>query len=147
MLVEVTRCTTIQQYPTQCEYWTPRPRLQNFRTTFRRSRKPETVYIPDTTTPGHQNTTIANQAYTFNGTTPNASVSYAPETFNMGAPFSTYQQVLYNQQQNHSYTQKQQYRNIHLWINKTTRHHSQTKQHSLRNYNSCYKHTKTQLTK
>ena len=29
----------------------------------------------------------------------------------MGAPFSTYQQVPYNKQQNQSYTQNQQYRN------------------------------------
>ena len=28
---------------------------------------------------------VANQAYTFNGTTPNANVSYTPGTFNMGA--------------------------------------------------------------
>ena len=60
--------------------------------------------IPDTRTP------VANQAYTFNGTTPNANVSYAPGTFNMGAPFNTYQ-VPYNQQQNQSYAQNQQYHN------------------------------------
>ena len=42
---------------------------------------------------------VANQAYTFNGTTPNANVSYAPGTFNMGAPFNMYL-VPYNQQQN-----------------------------------------------
>ena len=29
----------------------------------------------------------------------------------MGAPFSTYQQVLYNPQQNQAYTKNQQYRN------------------------------------
>ena len=52
--------------------------------------------------PRHQNTTVANQAYTFNGTTPNANVSYAPGTFNMGTPFNTYQ-VPYNQQQNQAY--------------------------------------------
>ena len=62
----------------------------------------------------HQNTTVANQAYTFNGTTPNISVSYSPGTFNMGAPFSTYQQVPYNQQQNQAYTQNQQYCNNSL---------------------------------
>ena len=50
---------------------------------------------------------VANQAYTFNGTTPNANVSYAPGTFNMGAPFNMYQ-VPYNQQQN---SQNQQYHN------------------------------------
>ena len=51
---------------------------------------------------------VANQAYTFNGTTPNANVSYAPGTFNMGTPFNMYQ-VPYNQQQNQSYIQNQQY--------------------------------------
>ena len=56
----------------------------------------------DTVTPRHQNTTVANQAYTFNGTTPNANLSYAPGTFNMGVPFNTYQ-VPYNQLQNQSY--------------------------------------------
>ena len=53
---------------------------------------------------------VANQAYTFNGTTPNANMSYAPGTFNMGAPFNMYQ-VPYNQQQNQSYAQNQQYHN------------------------------------
>ena len=53
---------------------------------------------------------MANQAYTFNGTTPNANVSYAPGTFNMGASFNMYQ-VPYSQQQNQSYTQNQQYHN------------------------------------
>ena len=47
----------------------------------------------------------------YNSTTPHASVSYAPGTFNMGAPFSTYQPVLYNHQQNQLYTQNQQYHN------------------------------------
>ena len=37
-------------------------------------------------------------------------MSYAPGTFNMGAPFNTYQ-VPYNQQQNQSYPQNQQYHN------------------------------------
>ena len=53
---------------------------------------------------------VANQAYTFNGNTPNANVSYAPGTFNIGVPFNTYQ-VPYNQQQNPSYSQNQQYHN------------------------------------
>ena len=53
---------------------------------------------------------VANQAYTFNGTTPNAKVSYAPGTFNMGAPFNTYQ-IPYNYQQNQNYAQNQQYHN------------------------------------
>ena len=64
----------------------------------------------DTNTPRHQNTMVANQAYTFNGTTPNANVNYAPGTFNMGTPLNTYQ-APYNQQQNQSYTQNQQYHN------------------------------------
>ena len=53
---------------------------------------------------------VANQAYTFNGTTPNANVSYTPGTFNMGTPFNTYQ-VPHNQKQNQNYSQKQQYHN------------------------------------
>ena len=54
--------------------------------------------------------TVANQAYTFNGTTPNANISYAPGTFNMGAPFNMYQ-VPYHKQQTPSYSQNQQYHN------------------------------------
>ena len=53
---------------------------------------------------------VANQAYTFNGTTPNTNVNYGPGTFNMGTPFNTHQ-TLYNQQQNQSYAQNQQYHN------------------------------------
>ena len=60
------------------------------------------ITIPDTT--------VANQAYTFNGTTPNANVSYTPGTFNMGAPFNMYQ-VPHNQQHNENYSQNQQYHN------------------------------------
>ena len=37
-------------------------------------------------------------------------MSYAPGTFNVGAPFNTYQ-VPYNQQQNQGYSQNQQYHN------------------------------------
>ena len=65
---------------------------------------------------------MANQAYTFSGTTPNANVSYAPGTFNMGAPFNMYQ-VPYNQQQNQSYAQNQQYHN-----NSFTKQSSKTQQ-------------------
>ena len=61
--------------------------------------------------PRHLNTTVANQAFTFNGTTPHASVSYTPGTFNMRAPFSTQQQVPYKYQPNQLHTQNQQYRN------------------------------------
>ena len=75
-----------------------------------KSSKPETIY-PRYNNPRHLNTTVANQAYTFNGTTLHASVSYAPGTFYMGAPFSTYHPVLYNHQQNQLYTQNQQYHN------------------------------------
>ena len=53
---------------------------------------------------------VANQAYTFNGTTLNTNGSYAPGTFNMGVPFNMYQ-VPYNQHQNQSYPQNQQYDN------------------------------------
>ena len=53
---------------------------------------------------------MANQAYTFNGIKPNTNVSYAPGTFNMGAPFNMYQ-IPYYQQQNQNYAQNQQYHN------------------------------------
>ena len=81
---------------------------------------------PDTTTPGYLNTTVANQAYTFNGTTLNANVSYTPGTFNMGAPFPTYQQVLFNQQQNQTYTQNQQYQEVGRKIEESKKKMSQT---------------------
>ena len=97
------------RYPTHHRYWTPRP--QNFRAPFRGGQGNQRSFTPRYNNNRHQNTTVANQAYTFNGTTPNASVSYAQGTFNMGAPFSTYQQVPYNQQQNQAYTQNQQYHN------------------------------------
>ena len=70
---------------------------------------------------------VANQAYTFNVTTPNANVSYAPGTFNMGAPFNTYQ-VLYNQQQNPRATHKiSSITTTHL-LSKAAKHHSRTQQ-------------------
>ena len=53
---------------------------------------------------------MANQAYTFNGTTPNTNVNYTLGTFNMGTPFNIYQ-VPYNQQENQNYTQNQRYHN------------------------------------
>ena len=34
--------------------------------------------------PRQQNTTVANQAYTFNGSGPQPNVSYAPSSFNTG---------------------------------------------------------------
>ena len=69
-----------------------------------------------TTSHSHQdneiliNTTVAKQAYTFNGTTPNINMGYTPGTFNTGPPFNTYR-VPYNQQQHLSYAQNQQYHN------------------------------------
>ena len=111
MLAEVNEvCHKYGRYPTQHRYWTPRPRLQSFRVPFREGHRNQRSFTPRYNNPRHQNTTVANQAYTFDGTTPNTSISYAPETFNMGAPFSMYQ-VPYNQQQNQTYTQNQQYYN------------------------------------
>ena len=98
------------RYPTHCGYWTPGPRLQNSRAPFRGGRGYQKTFTPRYNNPRHQNTTVANQAYTFNGTTPNANVNYAPGTFNMGPPFNTYQ-IPYNQQPNQTYTQNQQYHN------------------------------------
>ena len=94
-------------------------------------------FTPQYNNPRHQNT-VANQAYTFNGTTPNTSVSYAPGTFNMGALFCMYQ-VPYNQQQSQTYTQNHQYHN-NLFADKQNNQTlcSQMQQHSSRNYNSCY---------
>ena len=99
------------RYPTQHGYWTPRPRPQNFRAPFRGGQGNQRPFTPQYNNPRHLNTTLANQVYTFNGTTLHASVSYTPGTFNMGAPFSTYQPVPYNHQQNQQYTQNQQYHN------------------------------------
>ena len=96
------------RYPSHCRYWTPGPRSQNPRAPFRGGRGYHKLFTPRYNNPRHQNTTVANQAYTSNGTTPNTNVSYAPGTFNMGTPINTYQ-VPYNQQQNQSYTQNQQY--------------------------------------
>ena len=96
------------RYPSHCWYWTPGPRLQNPRAPFRGGRGYHKSFIPRYNNPRHQNTMVANQAYTFNSTTPNANVSYAPGTFNMGTPFNMYQ-VPYNQQQNQSYTENQRY--------------------------------------
>ena len=86
------------RYPTQHGYLTPGPRPQTFRSPFRGGRGNQRPFTSRYNNPRHQNTTVANQAYTFNGTTPHTSVSYTPGTFNMGAPFSTYQQVPHNQQ-------------------------------------------------
>ena len=79
-------------------------------------------FAPRYNNPRHQNMMVVNQAYTFNGTTPNANVSYAPGTFNMGAPFNTYQ-VPYHQQQTLNYSQNQQYHN-----NSFAEHNSKTPQ-------------------
>ena len=99
------------RYPTQHGYWTPGPRPHNTRTPFREDPGNQIPFNPRYNNPRHLNTTVANQAYTFNGTTPHTSVSYAPGTFNMGAPFSTHQQVLYNYQSDQLQTQNPQYHN------------------------------------
>ena len=91
-------------------YWNTGPRSQNPRAPFRGGRGYHKSFTPRYNNPRHQNTAVANQAYTFNGTTPNANMGYAPGTFKMGAPFNT-SQVPYNQQQYLSYTQNQQYPN------------------------------------
>ena len=105
MLVEVNEVYhKYGRYPAHCGYWTPGPRPQSLRALFRGCQGNQRSFTPQYHNPRHQNTTVANQAYTFNGTTPNANVSYTPGTFNMGAPFSTYQ-VPYNQQENQTYTQ------------------------------------------
>ena len=99
------------RYPTQHGYWTPRPRPQNIRAPFRGGWGNQRPFTPRYNNPRHLNTTVANQAYTFNGTTPHASVSYTPGIFNKEALFSIYQPVPYNHQQNQPYTQNQQYHN------------------------------------
>ena len=56
-------------------------------------------------TPRHQSTTVANQAYTFNGTTTHPNISYAPGTLNMGP---MHQQWGYQNQPYHNqYSNKQ----------------------------------------
>ena len=77
--------------------------------TQRQLRRPKTI-CPRYNTPRPQNTTVANQAYIFNGTTPHASVNYAPETFSMRAPFSTYHQAPYGYQSNQQQSQPSQQR-------------------------------------
>ena len=98
------------RYPSHRGYWNAGPRSQNPRAPFRGGRGYHKSFTPRYNNPRHQNTMVANQAYTFNGTTPNANVSYTPGTFNMGAPFNMYQ-VPYNQQQSQSYAQNQQHHN------------------------------------
>ena len=95
------------RYPSHCGYWKAGPRSTNPRAPFRGGRGYHKSFMPRYNNPRHQKTMLANQAYTFNGTTPNANVSYATGTFNMAAPFNTYQ-VPYSQQQNQSYEQNQQ---------------------------------------
>ena len=110
ILVEVNEVyDKYSRYPTHRRYWTPGSRPQNSRTPFRGGQGYQKTFTPRYNS-RHQNTTVANQAYTFNGTTLNANVNYAPGTFNTGAPFNTYQ-VPYNQQQTQTYTQNQQYHN------------------------------------
>ena len=98
------------RYPSHRGYWNTGPRSQNPRAPFRGGRGYHKSFTPRYNNPRHQNTTVANQAYTFNGTTPNTNMSYTPGTFNMGAPFNMYQ-VPHNKQQNQNYSQNQQYHN------------------------------------
>ena len=78
------------RYPSHRGYWNTGPRSQNPRASFRGGQVYHKPFTPRYSNPRHQNTMVANQAYTFNGTTPNANVSYTPGTFNMGAPFNMY---------------------------------------------------------
>ena len=106
------------QYPPQRGYWTPQPRPQGSRQPFRGGRAGLRPFNHRYQTPQHQNTTVVNQAYTLNGTTPHANVNYTPGTFNIGAPFSTQHPVTdgyqvnqphtqYSQQSNNSFAEKQ----------------------------------------
>ena len=97
------------RYHTQRGCWTPGPRLQNFRATFRGGQGGQRPFNPRYSNPRYLNTTVVNQAYTFNGTTPH--VNYTPGAFNMGAPFSTHQHVPYSYQSNQLQTQNPQYHN------------------------------------
>ena len=111
MLVEVNEVYhRYGRYPSQCDYWAPGPRPQGTQAPFRGGQGGQKPHFARHSTPKHQNTTIANQAYTFNGTTPHACVSYAPGTFNMGAPFSTHHQVPYGHQPSQQQTQPSQQR-------------------------------------
>ena len=96
------------RYPSHHGYWNAGPRSQNLRGSFRGGQGYHKPFTPRYNNPRHQNTMVANRAYTFNGTTPNTNVNYAPGTVNTGTPFNTHQ-TLYNQQQNQSYAQNQQY--------------------------------------
>ena len=96
MLAEVNKVYhQYRRYPMQCEYWVPGPRPQGIRAPFRGGQGGQRPYNPRHHSPRHQNATVANQTFTFNGTTPHTSVNYAPGTFSMGAPFSTHHQVPY----------------------------------------------------
>ena len=93
------------RYPMQCGYWTPDPRPQGVRAPYRGGCRGQKPHSPRHPTLQHQNTTVANLAYTFNSTTPHASVNYAPYAFNMGAPFSAPYQVPYGYQPNQQQVQ------------------------------------------
>ena len=99
------------RYPTHHRYWTPGPRPQKSRTPFRGGQGYQKSFTPRYNNPRHQNTTVAKQANTLNGTTLNTSINYTPGTFNMGPPFNTYQ-IPCNQQQNQTYAQNQHYHNM-----------------------------------
>ena len=76
--------------PSQQGYWALGPRPQGIIAPFRGSQGYPRPYTPWYKAPRHQNTTVANQAYTFNSTMPHASINYAPGTFSMGVPFSSH---------------------------------------------------------
>ena len=88
------------RYPTQHGYWTPGSRPQGFRAPFRGGQGGQGPFTPRDHTPRYLNTTVANQAYIFNGTTQNASVNYAPGTFSMGTPLYTNHEAPYGYQPN-----------------------------------------------
>ena len=107
------------RYPTQHGYWAPGPRPQGSRAPFRGGWGGQRPFNPRYHTPRHLNTTVANQAYTFNSATPHASINYAPGTFSMGAPFSTHHQVPYRYQSNQLQTQNSQQRTNSFTENKS----------------------------
>ena len=81
------------RFPMQCGYWIPGPRPQGVRALYRGGHRGLKPHLS-------RHTTVANQAYTFNGTTPHASINYTKGTFNMGGPFSTPYQAPYRYQPN-----------------------------------------------
>ena len=120
------------RYPTHHGYWAPGPRPQNSRAPLRGGRGYQKSFTPRYNNPRHQNTTVANQAYTFNGTTLNTSVNYAPGTFNMGAPFNTYCTTNTRTKCMHKINSTTTIR----LQNKAVKHHKPTQQQSWNSLNS-----------